>query len=407
MMPRTAVLPLLVVAFVRCVSSDDAKPGTIPLENSLDASVADATSDTTTRDAVVGDDASRDANDGASPAAACSPVDAGGAPSCATGGAGLSNCGASGTDCCCASPGVSGGMYFRTYDPLNADGGVTLEADGGAVGLADPATVSALRLDKYDVTVGRFRQFVNALMPPDGGVGWLPAAASGKHTHLNGGQGLVSAGATSPDGGVVYELGWLAFNDSQLAPTDANLTTACSDPASATWTASTASQENLPINCTNWWESYAFCIWDGGFLPSEAEFGFAAAGGSEQRLYPWGSTDPGTASQYAIYGNHYNAGDAATCSGVSCIAPVGSATQGAGRWGHLDLVGSMFQRLVDGDGAYINPCADCARTEGSTFGILRGGGFDNAGSVLFSSVRNYLVPNYRSHRAGIRCARTP
>jgi formylglycine-generating enzyme required for sulfatase activity len=38
-------------------------------------------------------------------------------------------------------------------------------------------------------------------------------------------------------------------------------------------TSSAGSKENLPINCVNWWESYAFCIWDGGFLPSEAEWG--------------------------------------------------------------------------------------------------------------------------------------
>ncbi len=50
---------------------------------------------------------------------------------------------------------------------------------------ADPASVSGFRLDKYQVTVGRFRQFVAASV-----AGWRPAAGSGKHAHLNGGQGL-------------------------------------------------------------------------------------------------------------------------------------------------------------------------------------------------------------------------
>ena len=42
----------------------------------------------------------------------------------------------------------------------------TLETapDGGAMGEADPASVSAFRFDEYLVTVGRFRQFVNAWM---------------------------------------------------------------------------------------------------------------------------------------------------------------------------------------------------------------------------------------------------
>ena len=71
---------------------------------------------------------------------------------------------------------VEGGTFSRTY-----------QNDGsGPTGERDPATVSTFRLDKYEVTVGRFRQYVNYLV--DGGS--PPAAGSGKHGHLNAGDGL-------------------------------------------------------------------------------------------------------------------------------------------------------------------------------------------------------------------------
>src|ERR1017187_4060173 len=90
-------------------------------------------------------------------------------------GPGLTDCGAR-SESCCTSLEVTGGTYYRTYT----------NSGTGATGLADPATVSGFRLDKYLVTVGRFRRFVSAwnagasYVPPA-----VPAAGSGKHTHLN------------------------------------------------------------------------------------------------------------------------------------------------------------------------------------------------------------------------------
>jgi sulfatase modifying factor 1 len=271
--------------------------------------------------------------------------------------------------------------------------------------------VSGFRLDKYDVTVGRFRQFVNAW---DGGTGYTPTVGSGKHSHVNGGQGLANSGSPG-----TYEPGWVASNVVQIDPTNANLT--CNSKY-ATWTSSAGSNESLPINCINWYEAYAFCIWDGGFLPSEAEWEYAAAGGNQQREYPWGSTDPGRDNQYAIYGygdpslGSFRPDDAGCyypsaveCTGIANIAPVGTATQGAGLWGQLDLAGEVNQWDLDWYNAYFDPCIDCAYLLPGSGRMTRGSNFDSQTIwlELGSDARNSESDTTRDITVGLRCARSP
>jgi formylglycine-generating enzyme required for sulfatase activity len=90
-----------------------------------------------------------------------------------------------------------------------------------------------------------------------------------------------------------------------------------------TWTPTPSAHESLPINCVNWYQAYAFCIWDGGFLPSRAEWEYAASGGMQQLAYPWGSTvNLNDTASYAIAGCNYPAGNAGVCTGAANIAPV-------------------------------------------------------------------------------------
>jgi sulfatase modifying factor 1 len=302
--------------------------------------------------------------------------------SCQPGGAGLTNCGASG-ESCCTSLEVTGGTYDRTY---------ASPGDGGT-GEADPATVSGFRLDKYEVTVGRFRQFVTAW---NNGTGYTPPAGSGKHTHLNGGLGLANSGAAG-----TYEGGWNSADDANIVATDANLT--C-DPSSSTWTPSPGAHEDLPINCTSWYQAYAFCIWDGGFLPSEAEWEYAAAGGSELREYPWGNVDPGSGNELAIFDCYYPS-HSPICSDKN-VAPVGTAAKGGGLWGQLDLAGSVWEWSLDGFTPYVDPCADCAYVDPGTDKVLRGGNFIDPATDLLNTYRNHASPG-STYFLGFRCARTP
>jgi formylglycine-generating enzyme required for sulfatase activity len=310
-------------------------------------------------------------------------------PSCSPGGVGLTSCGAT-HESCCTSLLVAGGAYDRTYQP----------GDAGAEAGADPATVSSFRLDKYDVTVGRFRQFVKAVAVGDGGVGWHPADGAGKHGHLAAGQGLVDVGS---DAGAAYEKGWSAADDAKLVPTDANLG---SCGAASTWTPAPGQHEDVPINCVSWFEAYAFCIWDGGFLPSEAEWEYAAAGGDQQRAYPWGATDPGLTNDYAIYECQYP-DTARGCGTETGIAPVGTAAMGAGRWGQLDLAGNQTQWNLDWYKKYLSPCGDCALLSGGSSRVLRGGSFRDQAAHIVPTYRDANDPGLRNDFIGFRCARSP
>ena len=276
---------------------------------------------------------------------------------------------------------VPGGTYARKY----------AAQDGGVTALAAPATVSSFSLDRDEVTVARFRGLVTAW---NGGAGYLPHAGAGKHAHLNGGQGLANV-----SGG--YETGWDPSNDAAIAPTSDHL--AC-DAGLATWTPSPGANESRPVNCVNFWEAYAFCVWDGGFLPSEAEWEYAAAGGGEQREYPWGAADPGSANAYAIYGCNYPLGSGSCLGGP---APVGTATLGVGRWGQRNLAGNVNEWTLDSFGGYVTPCTDCANLDPSSPRVVRGGYFDDDARYLLPTSRTDDAPESRSACIGFRCARAP
>lgn len=302
-------------------------------------------------------------------------------PSCSGGGAGKADCGKLQDDNCCASLSVPGGSYYRSYD------GISL----GYTSQAFPATVSGFRLDKFEITVGRFREFVNAWVS-----GWRPEPGAGKHSYLNAGNGLAATDAG-------FEGGWNAtwsasFPNTAAAWSDSSHLACGQYP---TWTASpTATGEHKPINCLGWAEAYAFCIWDGGFLPSEAEWNFAAAGGNEQRVYPW-SVPANSTTIDCTYADYKS------CGGNAPVSAGFHSPNGDGKWGHSDLGGSVFEWALDQSRSLTSTCADCVEIGSSTSRAVRGGAFNDFPSHLLASFRVGNPPDARNNYTGARCARNP
>jgi sulfatase modifying factor 1 len=263
-------------------------------------------------------------------------------------------CGPNRDEDCCSSVLVTGGTFNRDNDS------------------AYPATVGDFHLDRFEITVGRFNQFIAARQ---GLQSTAPQTGSGKN-------------ALDPS-----DPGWDASWNTYLATTAQALATNIQCPR-ATFL---SGDDVLPINCITWYEAYAFCIWDGGRLPTEAEWTYAAVGGGladGQRAYPW-SMPPSSVtvdSTYSVYS-------------VKVPAEVGSRSpKGDGKWTQADLVGNVGEWLADYVGAYPVPCYNCANRVVGERRVIRGGdwGLPALENTLSQA---HVIPDAREGLYGARCAR--
>jgi formylglycine-generating enzyme required for sulfatase activity len=165
------------------------------------------------------------------------------------------------------------------------------------------------------------------------------------------------------------------------------------------------------MNCVNWYESFAFCIWDGGRLPTESGWEYASAGGSQERQYPWGNVPvadntPGTAD-FAAYGCMADGSMYGVCSPAD-IPPAGSRPAGKGRYGQRDLAGSMLEWALDTWGEYPSTAVgDHAQLNAAANRVIRGGYFSSEAWGLRATNRNSTSASSRSGVVGVRCARDP
>jgi formylglycine-generating enzyme required for sulfatase activity len=250
---------------------------------------------------------------------------------------------------------------------------------GHSTASAAPATVEAFDLDVFEVTVGRFKAFVKSYSSAS-----IPAEGAGAHPKIDG-------------------SGWFsAWNTSLPAdPTTLQARLDCHSPDSIapTWN---SDDPTRPINCVDWYTAFAFCIWDGGYLPTGVEWEYAAAGGSLLRDYPWGDMPPPD-STLASWG----------CAGCT-LSPVGSFPPGKARWGHLDLAGNAREWSLSWFIKDPKNCPNCQEFgPDGTYKNSRGGGVNSGDpaalltTTVVPSLAGGLDPSggwQRFSDIGFRCA---
>jgi sulfatase modifying factor 1 len=247
--------------------------------------------------------------------------------------------------------------------------------------------VSDFYLDRFEVTVGRFAAFVSDYS--------LPGEGDGEHPKIAGSGWREEWETLEYSPGIRVVPASREELLAQLASCSAE---------SNTW----GGPQDLPINCVSWYVAFAFCVYDGGRLPTEAEWNYAAAHGRDHLPYPWSDSvsdltiDTSLATYFEWPGPL-----------LDLPTAVGSHDAGRGRYarndgqGHDDLSGNVAEWVLDQwTEAPAPSCSDCMEAwSQDERRVTRGGSFQVDSSYLLTGHRTWSPASNLSHLYGMRCAR--
>lgn len=164
----------------------------------------------------------------------------------------------------------------------------------------------------------------------------------------------------------------------------------------------TMGRANHPVVNINWYAAAAYCQAQGKRLPLEAEWEYAARGGLEKPVFPWGDQD---ASPKLA---NYSAGGLHTTSPVGSYPPNG--------YDIYDMAGNVWEFLSDewnkypsgrGTTASESPRADLQNSfmDVRTRRVIRGGSFEGDPLNLWVEYRDSHPPDGSQSFVGFRCAK--
>jgi formylglycine-generating enzyme required for sulfatase activity len=237
-----------------------------------------------------------------------------------------------------------------------------------------PAVVAPFLLDKYELTVGRYRQALR-----DGFTTSDPPTA----------------------------------NDGPLNLKASNI----EDPGLCTFSSTPLDREHYPLNCVSWYTARALCQFLGGDLPTHVGWELAAVGRPDGDVtYPWGDDPPdccGAAWGRGLFSTTCQ-DTAQACNGTGPVAvdALPYAKNDVSWLGVVGLGGNLTEAALDAFEPYTSPCwwqhplrdVGCPEAEAPERS-LRGGNW----AVDFTFTRAATLggddPGIGSTGLGFRCSR--
>ena len=147
--------------------------------------------------------------------------------------------------------------------------------------------------------------------------------------------------------------------------------------------------DDFPVVCVTWQEARGYCASVGMRLPTEAQWEYAALGGSSSARYSWGNAAP----------------DKSRCA---LSAPRAAGSFAPNGYGLYDMTGNVWEWTADFYVADYYEHADAADPKGPDAGyyrVIRGGGWYSGQNELRVRNRHWFSASSAEASVGFRCVK--